>query len=75
MQVECKNIAKLTDHFDDDVFKKEWLSSFKDKVVITIVLLDFEQKDYIFKLSVEEKIERFLFMKQMAAKFYKDNNL
>ena len=42
MQVECKNIAKLTDHFDDDVFKKEWLSSFKDKVVITIVLLDFE---------------------------------
>ena len=75
MQIQCSNKSKLTDHFDDAIFKKEWLGNFQDKVVITIALLDFEQKDYLFKLSVEEKIERFLFMKQMAAKFYKENNL
>ena len=42
MQIDCKNIKKLTDHFDDDVFRKEWLSNFQDKVVLTIELLDFE---------------------------------
>ena len=63
MQIECSNLKKLTDHFDDDIFKLEWLKNFKDKVRITIILLDFEQKDYLFKLSVEEKIERLLFLK------------
>lgn len=42
MQIDCKNIKKLTDHFDDDVFRKEWLGNFQDKVVLTIELLDFE---------------------------------
>ena len=28
----------------------------------------------MFKLSINEKIDRLLFLKQMAAKFYKENN-
>lgn len=75
MQIISSNLSKLTDHFDDEIFKHEWLSSFKENVVITIALLDFEQKDFLFKLSIEEKIQRFLFLKQMAAKFYKAGNM
>ena len=38
VEIRTTRLDKLTDHFDDDVFNREWLSSFKDEVVITVGL-------------------------------------
>jgi hypothetical protein len=42
MEITTTRKDKLLDHYDDAIFKREWLENFKDKVVITIIPLEFE---------------------------------
>jgi hypothetical protein len=75
VQVRCTNKHKLTDHMPDifdekagcGVFRHEWLSDFKNEVVITFSMIAHEQKEYIFKIPSHEKIERITFLKNISA--------
>jgi len=71
--VTCKeeNHPKLTDHLPDpnNIFRTEWLS--QANVKITFTLLEWQQKDYIFKIPVAEKIRRVTFLKDVSAKCFK----
>ena len=51
--VRCKRKDKLTDHLNDPngVFTLDRFEAMQDEAVITFALLDFEQKEYIFKVS------------------------
>lgn len=42
VEIKSTKKDKLTDHFDDSVFKKEWLLNFEKEVIITIALVYFE---------------------------------
>ncbi len=44
------------------------------EVVITINLVAFEQKDYLFKLTIEEKLQRLTFLKRLATDLFKQSN-
>lgn len=52
--VRCKRMDKLTDHMDDPngVFKLAHFEKMKDEAVITFSLIDYDQKEYIFKVSI-----------------------
>ena len=41
------------------------------EAVITFSLLAFEQKEYLFKLPIAEKIERIMFLKQVSGLMFK----
>lgn len=63
----------MNNHFDDPIFSVEKLNSFEKEVVFTIELVKFEQKDFLFKLSIAEKVARFKFLKEIAVKFIQVN--
>ena len=77
VQVRTTRKDKFVNYFDEDskCFNKEILTSFEKELVITFALVGFQQKDYIFKLLIHEKADRFRFLKAMATKFYKIGNL
>jgi hypothetical protein len=41
------------------------------EAVITFSLLAFEQKEYLFKLPIAEKIERIMFLKKVSGLMFK----
>ena len=41
------------------------------EAVITFSLLAFEQKEYLFKLPIAEKIERIMFLKKISGLMFK----
>ncbi len=43
-------------------------------MVLTINLVAFEQKDYLFKLTIQEKLQRLTFMKGIATELFKKGN-
>jgi hypothetical protein len=43
-------------------------------VKITVNLVAFEQKDFLFKLLIEEKLARLAFIKGIGTEFYKIDN-
>jgi hypothetical protein len=60
-QVRSTRRDKALPYFNDDegqVFKKDLLEPFTQEVVFTVVLVAFEQKDYLFKLLIADKLER-----------------
>lgn len=71
--VSCKeaNHPKLIDQIPDpnNIFRAEWLC--QANVRITLTLLDWQQKDYIFKIPVADKIKRVTFLKDVSAKCFK----
>lgn len=79
VEVKCKNKAKLVDHLPDTfdekkgggVFKHEWFEEFKDEVIITFSIINHEQKEYLFKVPIKEKIERVTFLKNISAQCFK----
>lgn len=73
VQIRTTRKDKLSTHFDEEgkCFKKDILLSFEKECVITFALIAFQQKDFIFKLLITDKIQRFLFTKNIATKFYK----
>ena len=73
VQVRTTRKDKLSTHFEEDnkCFRKELLLSFEKECVITFALIGFEQKDFIFKLPISEKVVRFTHMKEIATKFFK----
>ena len=65
-QVRTSRRDKALPAFSDEiggVFKKEILDPFKNEIVFTICLVAFEQKDYLFKILIAEKLERLAFVK------------
>lgn len=74
VEVRCKQTDKLLDNFDDHIFNKEFFKNIQSEAVITFALMEHDQKDYLFKLLINEKIERFTFLKNMANKFFKGGN-
>lgn len=76
VQVRTTRKDKFVNYFDEDTkcFKKDILQSFQKDLVITFALIGFQQKDYIFKLLISEKAERFNFLKSIGTKFYKIGN-
>jgi hypothetical protein len=76
VEVRTTRKDKLLTHFDDTpCFKKEWFENLQNECVITFALVGFEQKDFIFKLLVTEKIARFKHLRAVATRFYKAGNL
>jgi len=75
VEITCRKKEKLVGAFEDDIFTKECLCSFEKEVVITFALLAFEQKDYLFRVPILDKIERISFLKNEASKFYKAGNV
>lgn len=73
VQVRTTRKDKLVDHLPDEqgVFRHEWLSDFKKEVVITFQFLNIEQKEYIFKLPIVEKVQRLKFLKEISGKCFK----
>lgn len=73
VQVICKQSShpKLIDHLSDpnNIFNIEWLR--QANVKITFTLLEWSQKDYIFKIPVAQKIQRVTFLKDVSAKCFK----
>ena len=65
----CRN--KLLDHLDDPhgVFKLAELEKFEKEVVITFKLLEIEQKMHLFKVPIQEKLERLQFFAKVAQQF------
>jgi hypothetical protein len=76
-EVTSTRCDKLETYFEDPnkVFRPGVLSFFMRNVKITVNLVAFEQKDFLFKLLIEEKLARLAFMKGVATNFYKMNNL
>lgn len=58
VQVRTTRKDKISTHFEEDhkCFRKDVLLSFQKECVITFALIGFEQKDYIFKLPIAEKV-------------------
>ncbi len=76
-EVKCSRKEKIVPYFDDPngVFKRELLENFEKDVTFTINLIAFEQKDFLFKLLISEKLARLTFIKTMATDFFKQGNL
>jgi hypothetical protein len=75
-QVRCTSkarLAKIVPYFDDPqgIFTKANLGSFEKEVVFTICLVAFEQKDYVFKIPIAEKLSRLTGFKALANEFMK----
>lgn len=58
VQITCQRKDKMVDHLPDvhGIFKHEYFENFEDKVVFTLQLLNIEQKEYLFKLPINEKV-------------------
>lgn len=59
--VRCKRKDKLTDHLDDPngVFTLERFEQMQNEAVITFTMLDFDQKEYTFKVSLHLRSQSF----------------
>ena len=58
VEVTTTRKDKLIPHFEDEsgVFNKQMFEDMKDKATITFALVDFEEKDHLFKINMEEKL-------------------
>lgn len=76
-EVRSSRRDKIIPHFDDPngIFSKQVLESFEKEVTFKIYLIAFQQKDYLFKLPIVEKVQRLSFMKTIATDFFKAGNL
>ena len=74
VQLTCKRKDKLTDHLPDThgIFKHEFFENFEDKVTITYQLLHIDQKEYLFKLPIADKVKRVLFLKDISTALFKE---
>lgn len=69
---------RLADHSNDvenQIFLLEKLLNFDKEVRITFSILEIHQKEYIFKVNAVEKKERVLFLKENAARLFKEGVL
>lgn len=75
-QIRTTRKDKLLPLFSDvnGIFKPDVLTSFSNEVVLTINLVAFEQKDYLFRLTIQEKAQRLTFMKGIATELFKKGN-
>lgn len=73
VQIKCKRKDKMLDHLPDahGIFKHEYFENFNDVVVFTLQMLQIEQKEYIFKLPIAQKIERLHFLKDVSSQLFK----
>jgi len=62
LRVNIKNSTKVNDHLIDPhrIFRSEWLES--PEIMLDIQLVDWLQKEFVFRLAVKEKIERVKFL-------------
>lgn len=67
MHADC---AKALDHLPDpkSVWQHEWLK--EGNLQITVRLIEWEQKDYLFRIPVADKLERVIFTKMIATRFF-----
>ena len=70
----CTRKDKLTDHLPDahGIFNHEYFENFEDKVTITYQLLHIDQKEYLFKLPIGDKVKRVLFLKDISTALFKE---
>ena len=68
LRVNIKNSTKVNDHLIDphQIFRSEWLES--PEIVMDIQLVDWFQKEFVFRLPVKEKIERVKFLVALSEK-------
>jgi tetratricopeptide (TPR) repeat protein len=76
-EVRCKRKDKVITAFEDPngIFTNSLVESMESEVTYTVNLVAFEQKDYLFKLLIEDKLARLTFMKGVATDFFKAGNL
>lgn len=69
--IESKKLVKLVDHLTDkhQVFTHSKLKDFKDKVTIKVKLLEIEQKPHLFKVVINEKVDRLRFLAGVAQRY------
>jgi hypothetical protein len=74
VQLTCTRKDKLTDHLPDahGIFNHEYFENFEDKVTITYQLLHIDQKEYLFKLPIGDKVKRVLFLKDISTALFKE---
>jgi tetratricopeptide (TPR) repeat protein len=76
-QVRCLKSAhsKVVPYFQckeaPAIFNKQLLEGYEKEVVYTVCLVAMEQKDYLFKLPIAEKLERLGFLKAVGTDFFK----
>ena len=56
---------------DNKVFDEVVLGAFKKEVKFVIQFVQIDQKEFIHRLSVADKLERMIFLKEVAGKFFK----
>jgi hypothetical protein len=63
VEIVSKKPNKLLDNLPDshNVFD-ERMAAFKDKITITVKLVEIQQKSHLFKVVIAEKIERLQFL-------------
>ena len=68
LRVNIRNSTKVNDHLIDPhrIFRSEWLES--PEIVMDIQLVDWFQKEFVFRLPVKEKIERVKFLVALSEK-------
>jgi hypothetical protein len=76
-QIRTSRRGKLLPAFSDPagIFTREVLEAFTKEVTLTICLIAFEQKDYLFKSLIIDKQARLIFLKGQATAFFKAGNL
>lgn len=69
--VEPSNCKKLLDHLPDPhgIWDHKVLA--EGNLKITIQCLEWEQKDYLFRLPIADKIVRVKFLKEVSSSFFK----
>ena len=75
IHIKCLKNEMLLDHLEDEehgLFKKSYFESMQEFVIITMQLLQIDQKEYMFKLPAVERVERVLFLKEVSTKLFKD---
>lgn len=71
VQIDSTKSIKLLDHLPDkhQVFVHSKLSQFKDKVTILVKLVEILQKPHLFKVVINEKVERLDFLAAVAQRY------
>ncbi|TNV85630.1 hypothetical protein FGO68_gene3643 [Halteria grandinella] len=78
-----RGMGKLAPYFEEKhedgsascFAQRDVIANFKNEVIYTICLVAMEQKDYLFKLTIQEKLERLSFIKAIGTDFFKRGNM
>ncbi len=64
-QIRSNKKSKILPAISDPsgIFTDQILTSFEKEISITVCLVAFEQKDYLFKILINEKLDRLNFLK------------